>query len=257
MVEVSDARQMAVAAAVTAAVVVGASWFTGLQTVFGAALVGVAVFAFLPFVIIAAGLALFVVALAFMMMLAALTEGAGGGDASVGEVGASIAEVGGWLVGPYYRFLGRQTHPLFWGIPAGVLVGGVITGGLFALLVLPGERATARAMGEAQGHIEAVYEDDGSFPEADDGRLLVDGEAVEDGFGTPLRYEVKGRWKLASWQLRAAGADGEFGTDTDFCLSGTTKLAEAVDTVRGLIGDVDAPAGVAEELDAVHALRCQ
>jgi hypothetical protein len=224
------------AAAGTAAALVLAGWVTGMRQVMHAALLTFAVAALFPFVLIAGAL-LLVLLTAFVLVLAGL----GGGDGiPVGDGAQAFGEgafaAGGWLIPRYYRFLARRRHPAFWGLAAGVLSGGLLLWVLIALIVIPGETRTVRRLTETKALIEKVYDETGRFPRPDtQGHLLLEerggagtaasGPAITDGFGRPLRYEVLGEWKLASWSLTSSGFDGDPSAD-DLCVSGSTKLME-------------------------------
>jgi hypothetical protein len=228
-----------------ALLVCAVGWFTDLRQMGHAALLTCATFAFLPFLIIMAGIAL--TGLMFIVLMIACLFGHGG-DVSMIDSGADIAQLGGEALPGYYRFLARQRHPFFWGIPAGTLIGGLVLWGFVAVFILPGEARTAQILIDAQIRLEQEYEKRGGFPAATDAghillRSLGDENAAADavlldGFGRPVEYKKWGLWKVATWSLRSAGYDGKAGRD-DLCRHGGTKLgrfAEAFKVAKGAGG---------------------
>lgn len=259
-------RRFLITVAVVALAVVLAGWLTDLRQVMHGALLSVAIVAFLPLLIVGAGL-LAVLAVGLVVgVLAALGDGGDGvieGAAGVGEV---IVEGGGWLTPRYYRFLGRQRHPMLWGTVAGALLGGLLLWGLLAVLVVPDEASTARRLTEAKARLEARYAADGAWPRPDgQGQLVLDvgngpaPDVLRDGFGRPLHYEVSGRWKLASWRLRSHGYDGVPSGD-DLCISGASKLAKWVARAGELVNLFEriraGEGSTRDRLAGIRALRC-
>jgi hypothetical protein len=254
-------RRFLVAAVITAIAVVVLGWTTGLRQVMHGALLALAVAALLPLLLVAGGL-LVIMLIGFLLALPAALAGAGEvpADGALDGAAEPVVEGGGWVIGRYYRLLGRQRHPVFWGIPAGVLFGGLVLWAMIAALVVPGETRTVRALAEAKAAIERVYGASGRFPPPSGHGQLPPaaigasessaGGALQDGFGRPFAYEVSGHWKLASWKLTSLGFDGKPGAD-DLCVSGSTKLMGWIDK----LGNV-ARLSFGDRLAAVRALRC-
>jgi hypothetical protein len=230
----SNGHKFFAAAVITALAVFAGGWFTDAREVMHDALISIAVVALLPFAFIAAGLAIaLVLTLIFSLPVALL-------DGDIGDVGGELVgelaiEGGGRMVPWYYRFFTRQRHPVFWGIPAGIVLGALLLWAGLALTRLPHERDTAAALQAANDKIEQVYKETGSFPPAAGGRLVIDGVTYRDGFGQPLVYEVGGAWKLAHWSLRSYGYDGKRSAD-DLCIGGKAKLSLS----RDAYGDIQA-----------------
>ena len=240
-------RKFAICALLTAVMVAIAGWFTGAQLVLRGALITVAAAALLPFVIVVAIIVIpFVIGMVFAlsgMLLPAVLSWALGYDGSPGWL---IVDRAGWLISRYYRLLARQKHPLFWGVPAGLLLGAVALGVLMATLIVPGESKTVQILAQTQASIGRVYDSTGSYPKPDeDGHLSwaalgsVDQNrqtegVVLDGFGRPLRYEFRGTWKIASYRLRSYGFDGRPGRD-DLLLTGSSELGRLMDTTTTLL----------------------
>lgn len=252
-----------------AAVVATLGWVTGLRPVMHAALLSAASVALLPVLFIAGGLALALTVGLILAVPAAVFGGGGGelGGEAAGVVGEVTVGVGKRFFRVYYRFLGRSRHPAFWGALVGVLLGGLLLWGLVALLIVPDETRTVRLLAEAKDRIERIYATTSKFPAPDsDGRLAVSslgltGDAVlRDGFGRPLSYAVRGRWKLASWTLSSLGFDGQPGGGDDLCISGYAKLGRwagtALDILRVLENVREGGASLGERLQGVSALRC-
>jgi hypothetical protein len=219
-----------------ALVVAAVGWFTDLRQIGHAALLTCAAFAFLPFVIIVTGFALIVLAL-IVSLLAAIF----GGDSVSTGGGEDLVEMGADAIPGYYRFLLRQRHPFFWGIPMGILIGGLGLWGFISIFILPGELRTAAILIDAQARIEQQFEQRGTFPAPTEAghislRALGDEKAPEDavlldGFGHPVVYKKWGLWKVATWSLRSSGYDGKPGRD-DLCRHGGTKLGQFAQAVR-------------------------
>ena len=244
------------ALALTALVVVAAGWFTDIRHAAHASLLAVAVVALLPLIIVAAFL---------LLALVGAILGAMGGDG-----GAELIITGGEeFVVPYYRFLARRRHPVFWGVGLGVLAGGLVLLALIAGVIVPGETKTATALARAQEQLETHYKQKGSFPKpGPQGHLprsTFDAAAqgpLTDGFGRPLQYQLKGAWKLASWTLRSDGFDAAPNTADDLCVSGSTKLARAADLVGGGVNLIrrlatGEKASTTDRLEGIRALRCR
>jgi hypothetical protein len=211
-----------------AVLVLAVGWFTNLRELAHGAMLSVAVFALLPFAIIAAALLLALV-LVSLSVLAALA----GGDPVGGEDAVQpIVELGVRMIPGYYRWLAARRHPLFWGIPLGVLLGGLALWAMLAVFVLPGEAATVQTLADVRAEIDRLYADTSRYPRPTPAGHLTwaalgrpeRGDVVLDGFGRPFEYHVAGAWKFASYRLRSHGYDARPGGRDDFCLSGATKL---------------------------------
>ena len=242
-------------AAATATLLVVIAALTDLQFVFHRVMIGLAVAAFWPFMLIAAGIALFVVVMGLVLLLAALTDGA----AEVPAIpGGDFIELGAMAIKPYYSFVLGIRHPVFWGVPAGLLGGCLILGAYLAATVYLPESNTVGAMADGQAFIEEYYEENGGLPQPEDGYLLLaDGEPLTDGFGNPLRYDVQGQWRVATWTLRSAGADGEFETAQDFCLEGATGAVEAVQRAVDVLDRLrGSGSSHRDRLEGIVEMRC-
>jgi hypothetical protein len=231
--EISSRRQtihrFVLAAVSTAVLVMIVGWFTDVRHLLHWILLSLAVTAFLPFVIIGGGLA---IGLVLGLVGAVL-----GADAAGVEVGEGAAEIGVRILHPFYRFLGRRRHPVFWGIPVGMLLGCLLLGAIIALVIVPRETQTVRILAETQQQIEKFHKKTGRFPTPDaEGRLTfkaigmeppdaAKGAYVLDGFGQPLHFRVKGKGILASYTLTSWGYDGKPSKD-DLCISGSSQVAK-------------------------------
>jgi hypothetical protein len=248
-------------AAAAAAAVLSVGWFTGFRQLAQVAMISVAVFAFLPFVIVATGL-LLAATLFFLSILASL-DGTSGGDGGAGDVAEASFRVGFRTAPGYYRWLASRRHPIFWGVPLGVLLGGLSLWALLAALVLPGEARTAEAIADARAAIDAHYKSAGRYPRPTAGGHVTwaalglphRGDTVTDGFGRPLEYRVEGAWKVASYRLRSPGYDGRQGGGDDFCTSGTTPLGKLLSAVT--VRRDGRRWTVTERLGAIRELRCK
>ena len=254
----------ATAVAVALAIVVG-GWLTSAREFMYGAFLAAAVFAFLPFLVVGA---LVVVLLVTGVVVAA----AGGATPDVDLAGIDGASASGGpgsadghvlddlpLLGSYYRFLASRRHPVFWAIPAGVLLGGLLLLALVGSLVAPGEARTAEVLAAAQEHVEEHFAEHHRYLEAEsDGHIVLpDGDgALLDGFGNPVRYEVTGRWPATSYRLTSNGYDGEPGRD-DLCVSGGTGLARALGALSRLRGPGAASPSTVDFLSAARELRCE
>jgi hypothetical protein len=226
-----------VALVLTAAVVFAGGWITDMRRTAHGALLTVAGFAFLPFVIIAGGIALGLFLMGMSMFAAIL----GGGGAVGGlEISEPFIELGARSIGPYYSFLMRRRHPIFWGVPLGVLAGGLALWGFLAIFVIPGEADTVQILIDAQSQLDQRYARGDGYPKPTaDGHLLFrdiypdasEAGILEDGFGRPIRYQLRGRWKLATYALHSYGHDGQPGKD-DFCREGGTKFGRFAQAIH-------------------------
>ena len=165
-------RKFALAAGITTTVVVALGWLTDLRGVLHGALLSFAIAALLPFVIIAAGVA--VILLVALVGAIAAALGDGGGDMSVAvEGGAGLIEGGARIAPKYYAFLARRRHPVFWGTGAGVFLGGLLLWAVLAIFVMPGETRTTDTLYEARARIELYYAEHGGLPKPDADHRLV------------------------------------------------------------------------------------
>ncbi|MFU8802490.1 MAG: hypothetical protein ACNA8W_01655 [Bradymonadaceae bacterium] len=255
--------QWGLSISISATALIGIAAVTDLQLVLHRTMVFLAVVAFWPFLLIAGGLALIVVVFGVVLVIGALGDGL--------EVSSSFPDAGTMLggemidgglssIGAYYGFLTRRRHPVFWGIPLGLILGCLALWAFLAITVYPKEAETIRVMADAQAHLEQAYEENKRFPTADEsGRLRLseaDGPLL-DGFGEPLLYTVEGRWPLARWSLRSSGSDGVVGTSTDFCLEGATTLAEAARKTQNLLQRIQkSDSSNRDALQGILELRC-
>jgi hypothetical protein len=232
-------RAFLIALLLTAAAVVILGWTTGIRAAMHATFLVLAVAAFLPFLIILA-LLLALVIVSAIVTFPALGHGDVGGFDGAGE--AIISGGNRFLVGPYYRFLARRRHPVFWGVAGGVLLGALLLLAVIGILIIPGEARTARILLEAQRKIE----NRNGFPRS----LAECGAPAIDGFGRPLEYQVAGKWILESYRLSSLGFDGKPGTD-DLCVSGSTRTIKLANAVKELVSE-----RARDRLAAISALQC-
>ncbi len=218
------------------AAIVLLGWTTGLRQVAYSATLGLAVVAFLPFVLglLAIGIALcvFVLKTGFVGLFLA-SEAVD----VVSPVAGSIVEA---TAPGYYRWLVRVRHPVALGAAAGTLLGAVLLFGLIALLVLPGESRTTLTLARAANRLNEL-QTLGRLPEPDSaGHLSMQsldpsgtqpGDVLRDGFGRPIRYETEGSSILKRYRLVSHGFDGRAGTSDDLRLRGHTLAARAAGAV--------------------------
>ncbi len=249
-------RRFALATGISTTLVVALGWLTELRDVMHGALLSLAIAALLPFVIIAVAVSLILLVPVIAAIAAAFGDGAGDITGAV-EGGAGLLEGGVRLVPKYYAFLGRRRHPVFWGIGAGGLLGGLLLWAFLAIFVMPGEARTTDSLHEARARIELYYSEHGELPQPDaEHRLVIDGTVIGDGFGRPLGYRVQGRWKLAVWQLRSAGYDGRPSRD-DLCLASGTPLVRKLEAAAQLLELSVHTRSLVERLESVNTARCE
>lgn len=145
---------------------------------------------------------------------------------------------------------------MFWAIPLGLLLGGLLLWGLIALLILPGESRTARILAEAHLEIERIRRETGRHPAPTPQGILAldrDGRAqvVLDGFDRPLHYRVAGRGAVSSYVVTSLGYDGRPGRD-DLCVGDSTRVARWLDKGARLLQGLERGAA----LERVRLLRC-
>ena len=126
-----------------ALLVFAGGWFTGLRHVMHAALLAVAVVAFLPLVMVAAGFAVVAILFAGSLVFSALGDGAVDVSTDGGLIEGGARAAPGYYRFMAARFVARRKHPVFWGLPLGILLGGLALWGVLAAYVLPGEATTA------------------------------------------------------------------------------------------------------------------
>lgn len=257
----AQGRKFLVAVVVAAIAVMAIGWFTDLRQVMHGALVGIAVVAFFPLLLIGAALLLSLLAAVVLTVVGVFADGdIAAPIEGVVDAGGAVAEGGGWLLPRYYGFLAKRRHPAFWGGLCGLLLGGLLLWGMLALIIVPGETRTVAALAQAKARMEERYSTDGPWPRPDASvQLVIDGEPLRDGFGRPFHYELSGRWKLASWRLRSAGYDGVLSGD-DLCVAGASRAVSLIESAKNLLRLVDristGEASTRDELVGVRAMSC-
>lgn len=241
----------------------GIGWYTQLRELMHGALISIAVFALLPFVIIAAGIMVILLAVGMIVLLGILGAFTGGGDVpdKPADAGEPLIESGLRLVPRYYRWLASQRHPVFWGVPSGLLLGGLALWLTLSALVLPGESRSVEILADVRQQIDVYYGAHKRYPKPDDSGHLpytsldeTRSGVVLDGFGRPLEYRMEGRWRVASYRVRSYGYDGVPGGNDDLCVSGATKLARW-SSVLGRNSDGKS-GSIKAKLGAIRELRC-
>lgn len=235
---------------------------TGLRETMHGALVSVAVFAFLPFLIAAAGIAIIVVVVLAAAMVTAITGEAVEADGGVVPIGETLVRGGSAFARRYYRALAAIRHPMFWGAIAGLPLGVLLLWSSIALFVLPGEARTVERLEAARVQIADHEASRGRVPEPDARGHLVIGDSpgpAQDGFGRPLLYSVRGRGVFTSWTLVSRGYDGRE-SDDDLCIEGGTRLAGLAERARAALRviarGVGRDATIGERLSGIRAARC-
>jgi hypothetical protein len=249
----SSTKLFALAFFGSAIAVMAIGWTTNLRDTANTALISVATIAFLPFLIIAAGLLLILLAISISIILAML----GGDFSDAACLGGDVAALGIQAAPPYYAWLLRIKHPIFWGSLAGCLLGGLILWGLIALIITPGEKQTAQILAQSLTYIETNYKEKGAYPAPDSEGNLRDSNqnVVLDGFGRPLKYVVKGKWKLASYTLSSNGYDG-YPSEDDMKISGSTTLEAVAQKLRTLLsGKQSSSSSVEDVLKVIRAMK--
>lgn len=238
--------------------VFAAGALTGARSFAYGTLLTLATIAFLPFVIIVGLLGLTLAILVLGAGAAALS----GGDVAVDGIDAPVdgIEAAARLVPGYYRLLGKVRHPAAFGAVAGALLAVVGLWIVMLMTVVPKEVETREQLLAAKAAIEEVYQRDGRFPEPPASGLLPGGELGvdnHDGFGTPMVYEVSGRWKLQSYEIRSLGADGE-PSDDDMCIRGESNLKRLADSALEAVLSraLGEDATFEDDLASLEALRC-
>lgn len=250
------ALRVTLIAIAVAALLVGVAWTTEIRAALHGGLIALCVFAFLPFVVIASIVGLVVV----VALLAGLAGGDGAADA------AHLAEgfrYSAWGVRKYYGFLARHRGSSWIGVPIGMLLGTLVVWALLAVFVLPKELRTTELLLGLKGEIEKQYAASKSYPPPQSGNTILGSsqEVVRDAFDRALHYEVRGRWRLASYRLTSYGSDGVPSSD-DLCIEGQTKLQDLLDTSAALIGFAELArfrggTPISDRLDTLRAVQCE
>jgi hypothetical protein len=235
------------------------AWTTQLRAALHAGLISLCVFAFLPFVIVAA-------ILGVMFAVGLVLGFATGGDVDASDL-AGFAE--SLVYAPrgarvYYRFLARHSRSIWLAVPAGLLAGTLITWGLLAVFVVPHELRTTAILLQARSDIDRHYAQTKQYPAPLGDAFLAtpDGQPLVDDFDHKLRYEIQGVWLAKSYRLVSYGADGVPSED-DLCVQGQTKLQRALDTSAALVSLTNAVVAfktgvrVRDQLSAYRALQCE
>jgi hypothetical protein len=242
-----------------AAAFIALAWMTQLRAALHAGFISLCVFAFLPFVVVAAILGL--------MFAVGLVLGlATGGDVHASDL-AGYAE--SLVYAPrgaraYYRLLARHSRSVWLAVPAGLLAGTLITWGLLAVFVVPHELRTTAILLQARSDIDRHYAETKQYPAplGDAFFATSDGRPLLDDFDHKLRYEAHGVWLAKSYRLVSYGADGVPSED-DLCVQGQTKLQRVLDTSAALVSLTNAVVAfktgvpVRDRLLAYRALQCE
>jgi hypothetical protein len=263
--------------------VTAVGWLTGLRAAFHGLLLLLSAAAFLPLLVVTA----FVVSIVGIAVVAAFT---GGADDAPDLAGAYAAGEGLWAflrrgVVPYYRFLFGRRRPAFLGAVCGLLLGVLGLGLLVSVLVVLGEVCTLKRMAAVQQAVEEHHNRHVGYPTSADGRwagqeLLAappsgwpycsaaafgnegSSKILLDGFSRGIRYEVAGRWPLASYRIVSSGFDGRESGD-DICLGGATRaralvdhLARAAGAVHELLGSPSGETDLQKWWSALRSAGC-
>ena len=262
--------RFAIAGVASALLIVILGFTTDLRWFAHGTLIGLGAIAFLPFVIIAIGIAipLIIMFISFCVTFIA-SFGDSNVDVNVDTVGdTGLVHAGVQMTPHYYRFLftrfiARRRFPVFWGIPCGLLAGALVLTAYLWIAVIPGEARTAEILLDLQERIDQHYARTSRFPAPKDGQLMLESLDEEapasqrgpalDGFGRPLVYEKRGHWKVASYLLKSHGHDGISSRD-DLCRGDATKLAKFASAIR--IEGNNRAASWSAKLGAIGELRC-
>jgi hypothetical protein len=248
--------------------VAGLAWSTGVRGWTYGVLAALGALALGPLLVAVLGVG--VIALTTLVAVIGALFGAKGAPETI--TGAGLVAAGRRAVPGYFRRLAGARSPVWWGVPAGLLVGLAGMMGVQWWYVMPRESRTAVVLLGARAQIERVYEETKRFPEADQaGRLPLgnlypeqqrrEAGTLRDGFGREMAYRVEGVWRAASWTLVSAGMDGTFGTDDDLCVDGRSRLGGLLEDARTAVGRVAGlvPSAIisrADGIKAVDAVRC-
>ena len=230
------ATKFLLSAFATAASVVAGGWMTSLSMVMYTATLSLLTFAFLPFALIALGIALpFLMAVLVLLSFVASVIGGILGEAITpadpslvidgASVGAQSASYGVRILAPYYKWLSRMRHPALWGMPVGGVIGAGILWGLITWYLLPREARTAETLVATRDAVIARFKTTQVLPPVKNGHLLYKDIEIDlpgpvvDGFGQPLEYDSQ----LPTFRLQSRGFDQRPGTD-DFCITGKVEL---------------------------------
>lgn len=244
LVTLSTVVKFASSSLTSAGVVVGCGWMTSLSTVMYAASLSLLTFAFLPFMLIAFGIALpfLMAALVVLSVIVSVVGALFGAPASPADPsliidgtvqGYRMTRFGAKILDPYYRWLSRTRHPILWGSVFGTILGAGILWALITWVVLPGEARTVKILVATREAVIERFKNSKQLPLVTDGHLLYKDLAINlpgpvvDGFGQPLEFDVN----PPSFRLRSRGFDQRPGTD-DFCVTGEVELNRLQQFIR-------------------------
>ncbi len=216
-------HQFGVTALAVALLLVGAGWFSGFARVLSWVTGGIFVAALWPVLVIVGGLAFMLL----LVMVVAIGSEGGGDPEAISKGGGAVMAVGWGLGRPYYRWLARVRHPVFWGVALGAGIAVVVLLFVVGVVIKPGEQRTHVALRDAQDRLVAYFVEQRSLPGAVEGHLglhTLDQAApadalLRDGWGRPLRYESEAVGDSVRYRLRSLGFDGKAGAD-DLCATG-------------------------------------
>lgn len=199
---------------ITAVLVCVAAVVAGLDRVLVGGVQALATVVALPFVIALAVAAVLIVPFIPFLIISYLTD-----DVLDLPDGDFVVEgVGRHIVKPYFRWIGKQRSPIFWGVPSGVVTALVFLAIVGYVRAAPERAAAAEAarkleetralLEKLQGELRAEYERTGKFPET---------FSATDPYGNALSYVVVESRSRSSYTLTSLGPDGK-PSDDDLCV---------------------------------------
>lgn len=217
-------RPFAITLGITAVLVCTAAVVVGLDRVLIAGANALTTVVALPFVIAVGLILVLIVPFLPFLLISALTD-----DAFDLPDGESVVEgVGRHVVKPYFRWIGKQRSPIFWGVPCGLVTALVFLAVVGYVRAAP-ERAAAAAaarkldetralLERVQGELRDEYERTGQFPET---------VSTVDPYGHALAYVVVESRSKSSYTLTSLGPDGT-PSDDDLCVDELLRRDQGV-----------------------------
>ncbi|MGE0551010.1 MAG: hypothetical protein AB7O24_19255 [Kofleriaceae bacterium] len=203
-------RRFVVTSAITCAAIVGAAVISGLDRVLHAGVSTLFAAIAFPFAVVIVLAILIVLPFLPFLLGAALT------DNDVDVPGGTIVEgVAPSVVGGYFGWIARRRNPVFWGIPAGLVVALAILGAIVYVRDRPMREARARTeelLADLKYEIDAAGLQHRRLPAELQERL--------DGFGRPVEYRVVNTRALSTYTVTSRGAD-PVSPDDDLCVDGS------------------------------------
>lgn len=215
----ANRRPFAASVGITSVLVCSLAVVVGLDRVLRTGIDALAALVALPFVVAFCVIVLFLIVFLPFVLLSALAD-APGGDAVVNSTGK-------YIIAPYFRWIGKQRNPIFWGVPCGVVTALVCLAIIGHVRSAHERKAAAEAerkVAETRALLETAQAD--IRDEFARTSHLPQSLSVMDPYGRALSFVVIESSSMSSYTLTSLGPDGVVSGD-DICVDDVLRRRES------------------------------